>query len=436
MQDLKAVLLIGLSFVSSIVYSQEVLTLETSIQQAMENNYNIKVAKNTVLMAEEQATKGNAGLLPTLSANGNAGFGINNSKFEILGTPEQRIINGAQSINYGGGVQLSYLIYNGMGTFNSYKKLKKNSTAAEIQSRMQIENILMQTTQTYYQVVQAQNNLAISAEALEISKERKERAQLNFEMAGGAKLDWLNAQVDFNADSVQFINASNGFKSSQLQLNQIIGKGSATDYTVDNVIVVDNSISVESIQAKAKENNSAKLNAEYAMQLSDLDIKLAKSKMQPSLSFQSGYNYNHVENEASVLAFQQSTGWSSSLQLSIPLFDGNKKNIQTNVAKIKYENAQYAIQETETVLERDIQVAFNNYQNGLQVAALDKQSVETAQLNFDRSKEFLAIGQISNTQFREAQLNLLRVKNQALNNQLAIKLYEVELIRLSGELVQ
>ena len=178
------------------------------------------------------------------------------------------------------------------------------------------------------------------------------------------------------------------------------------------------------------------LNAEYAMQLSDLDIKLAKSKMQPSLSFQSGYNYNHVENEASILAFQQSTGWTSSLQLAIPLFDGNKKNIQTNVAKIKYENAQYAIQETETALDRDILIAFANYQNGLNVAALDKQSVETAQLNFDRSKEFLAIGQISNTQFREAQLNLLRVKNQALNNKLAIKLYEVELIRLSGELVQ
>lgn len=55
-------------------------------------------------------------------------------------------------------------------------------------------------------------------------------------------------------------------------------------------------------------------------------------------------------------------------------------------------------------------------------------------MNFDRTQELFQLGQVTTTQFREAQLNWIRAELRLINEKYTAKFAEVELYRLSGTL--
>ena len=81
----------------------------------------------------------------------------------------------------------------------------------------------------------------------------------------------------------------------------------------------------------------------------------------------------------------------------------------------------------------------NNYQaykNSLFVLKVQQKNLQPAQLNFNRTKELYDLGQVTTTQFREAQLNLIYAKNNILSAKYDAKINEIQLLRLSGKLLE
>ncbi|WAC42311.1 TolC family protein [Pedobacter sp. SL55] len=60
-------------FSISMVNGQEKLTLKEAISIALQNNYDIKLIKNEVEIAKNNANLGNAGILPIAAATFNTG---------------------------------------------------------------------------------------------------------------------------------------------------------------------------------------------------------------------------------------------------------------------------------------------------------------------------------------------------------------------------
>ena len=78
---------------------------------------------------------------------------------------------------------------------------------------------------------------------------------------------------------------------------------------------------------------------------------------------------------------------------------------------------------------------YDAYQNSRLVLDLETQNLEAAELNFQRSRDLYRLGQATGTQFREAQLNLIRSKNRLQTAKYNAKLNELTLLKLSGQLV-
>ena len=66
---------------------------------------------------------------------------------------------------------------------------------------------------------------------------------------------------------------------------------------------------------------------------------------------------------------------------------------------------------------------------------LEEKNLESAELNFKRTQELFNLGQVTTTQFREAQLNLISARNNISSAKYTAKLLEIELMRLSGQLL-
>ena len=75
-----------LLFIAQTSVAQEILTLENAIAIALEKNYDIKIAQLQQTVAETQVFKGNAGMLPRLDLNTNAGTAFNACKRTGTGT--------------------------------------------------------------------------------------------------------------------------------------------------------------------------------------------------------------------------------------------------------------------------------------------------------------------------------------------------------------
>ncbi|HMU70751.1 MAG TPA: TolC family protein, partial [Chitinophagales bacterium] len=85
MMRLKIFLVAVLLSVSAFVQAQE-MSLQDAIQLALQNNYDIRIARSQQDIAASQNTAGNAGLLPSISAS--AGYSA-----ELLNS-EQQFVTG------------------------------------------------------------------------------------------------------------------------------------------------------------------------------------------------------------------------------------------------------------------------------------------------------------------------------------------------------
>src|SRR5690349_3255471 len=104
--------------------AQEVLTIEEAMKIALENNFEIKIAKNNSKISETNVTVGNAGMLPTATASITDNNSITNSSQTRQDGTTTALDNAKNnSLNYG--VSLGWTVFDGMKMFARLDQLKE-----------------------------------------------------------------------------------------------------------------------------------------------------------------------------------------------------------------------------------------------------------------------------------------------------------------------
>lgn len=428
--------IIGLLLIGAVAQGQDRLGLDQVIQICLERNYDVVVARNTAEAAENSAVPGNAGLTPTIALNGNGAYSVNNTDLQFAGDIPPVSRDGAESRTYGANVGLTYALFDGLGTVYSYKQLKNSAVIADLEARYTIENTLLQTVVTYYNVARLKNQYEIAQSNLDISRDRLQRLEVGYDFGSATKLNVLNAEVDYNSDSVSVLQARQSWLNERRSLNQLLGFEIDTEYEVDSNVVYAPNLELDSMLNSAMENNALLLAAAYREQGADFDIKRAQGQRYPRLDLNAQYGYTNNRNDAGILLQQENQGLSAGLTLRWVLFDGDRISAQVKNAKLAYESSQELRDKTMTGVERDVKNAWGTYQNDLTVLEIEQINVTTNELNFQRSQEQFSRGQITSTQFREAQRNLALARLNLNNARYTLKLSELELVRLSGRLLQ
>ena len=418
------------------VDAQDQLGLDQVVQICLEQNYDVVVARNTAEAAENSAVPGNAGLTPTIALNGSGSYSNNNTDLTFAGDIPPVSRNGAESQNLGANVGLNYILFDGLGTIYSYKQLKNSAIIADLEARYTIENILLRSVVSYYNVARLKQQYDIAMSNLDISRERLRRQEVGYDFGSSTKLNVLNAEVDYNADSVTVLQARQSWLNERRTLNQLLGFEIDTEYEVDTNVVYAPELEFDNLLNSAMQNNAFLMAAEYRERGADFDIKRAQGQRYPRLDLNAQYGYTNSQNDAGILLQQENQGFTAGLTLRWILFDGDRISAQVKNAKLAYENSQELREKSNTGVERDVKNAWGNYQNDLTVLEIERINVATNEINFERSQEQFARGKITSTQFREAQRNLALARINLNNARYALKLSELELIRLSGRLLQ
>lgn len=418
------------------IFAQEVLTKEEAVTLALENNYGVKIAKNAVTVAENNISILNTGFLPTLTGNAGANYNLDNTEAEFSDGRPDAVLNDAESSNYNANVSLNYTLFDGLGRRYNYKRLKEQYQLSELQARETIETTILQLFSVYYNVAQLSDNLNALEETLNITKDRLIRAEYQFEYGQNTKLEVLNAEVDINTDSINIINTKQNLKTSKRDLKFVLGDKFFNDFNVETEVQFTLQFQKEILFEKAKSRNIALLQTEKNILISELDINSGKSAYLPIIGLSGSYGWNKNNNNAvALLAVSTNTGLSAGLNLSWNLFDGGSTITRVKNAKVNLETQKLQKENILLSIERDFNNAWDNYQNKLEIYNIQEKNIATAQNNFERTQEKFKIGQVNSIEFRQAQLNLLSVELSRNEAKFAAKLSELEVLQISGELL-
>jgi outer membrane protein TolC len=417
-------------------HSQEqIVTPNDAVKLALENNYGIKLANNSLDLAMNNASILNSGYLPTIRANAGATYNIDDTEAE-LSNGDVRVLDGAESSRYNASINVNYVLFDGLGRSYNYKQLKEQYKLTELQARETIENTISQLFSVYYNVAQLTENIDALNETLTISKDRLLRAKYQFDYGQSTKLGILNAEVDINNDSINLINAKQQLINFKRDLNVVLGNTLGNNFSVDTAISFAGLLNKEALYEGAKTRNSLLLQTEKNIDISNLALKFGKSGFLPTIGLTGTYGWNENNNNAaSFVAVSTNTGLSGGLNFSWNLFDGGATFNRVKNAKINLENQQIQKEQILMNIERDFNNAWDDYQNKLVIYNIQEENILTAQNNFERTSEKFKLGQVNSIEFRQAQLNLLNAELNRNQAKYLAKLAEIQLLQISGELL-
>ena len=433
--NLKKIIFVFMSFCMTSIAAQKLVSVSEAIELALENNYGIKIISNNKEIAKNNAGVLNSGYLPTVTSSSGATFNRDNLEAEFA-NGESTALNGAKSSRYNASINLNYTLFDGLGRYYDYKRLKETYKLSELQARETIENTIAQLYVVYYNVAQVTENVAVLEKTLTISKDRITRANYQFEYGQGTMLNVLNAQVDINNDSINLINAKQQLVNTKRDLNVVLGNVISSEFRVDTTIDFKLNIDQNDLANKVKLNNVNLLQLDKNIMINTFIVKANKSGYLPSLGLTGSYGWNKGNNNAaSFVAVSTNTGLSGGLSLSWNLFDGGSTATRVTNAKIELENRSLEKESMVIDIERNFNNAWDDYQNKLTIFQVQENNIITSTNNFNRTQEKYKLGQATSIEFRQAQLNLINSELNRNQAKYAAKIAELTVLQLSGELL-
>ena len=417
-------------------FAQDTLALEQAIGLAMANEHGIRMARNEAAIAEAQATSGNAGLLPRIEASGRGNYSNQDTELDFTeGIPDVER-NGVVNTSLAGQVGLTYTLFNGMGNFATLERAQVNAQLADHRTRVQMEGTLTQVIALYYAIAALDEDVAITQHILGISADRYQRQEGKAMLGGAGRLDVLNAQVDLQVDSTTYILALQRRERTARDLNVLMGRPANSELKVSRAITYAQGLAEEQLVQEAMSGNVQLALATSQVRSAEADERIAKALRWPRLDLSANYGVSDQKNGVGLVLGTYTQGLNAGLTISVPLFDGGRVNTQAEAARLRAENAQLAEQQARSQVERDVRNAFTTWRGQREVMRIQGDAVNTAKLNFDRTRELFQAGQLTGLQFRQAQLDLANAERQAVMAGFDTKVAELQLLRTSGGLLR
>ena len=414
----------------------DTLRLDAAVQRALQNNQQAQIARREVDIAENNVSVGNAGFLPTLT--GQAGYSetVASSDQTFLGGQTQNT-DGAKTTQSNAGVDLRWTVFDGLRPFATYDRLGAERDRQAAATTEELEALAADVIEGYYDVARRQQQLAVLREAVSVSRERLRIVELQQELGSASDLEVRQARVDLNADSAQVLRQQTELVNAKSRLNRLLGRSgdASVRYAVTSSIAVDTSLGYGSLQETALRQSPALTQAREALQAAQAAKRETRADLFPSLDVTAGYGYSQLDAESGFLQESSSTDFSYGVSLTFDLFDGLNRWRRTQNAEIRTTNARLAVEDVRARLTTELTSAYERYQNRLRLVELERQNLESVRANVDVALKQFEVGTITSVELREVQEQFIQAESRLLTVRFEAKQAEVELLRLSGQLL-
>ncbi|MGV3586215.1 MAG: TolC family protein [Adhaeribacter sp.] len=413
--------------------AQELLTLEDAVKITLENNYDIKLSANDLRIDKNNVNLANAGILPAVTGTLTNNNSIQNSR-QVRADGEVQERNNARSSNLNYGVGLTWNIFDGFGMFARYNQLQEFQRLGEAELQLTILGRVADVITNYFALVQQQQQLQANLTAIDISRFRVKTAQSRFEIGKAARLEVLNAQVDLNTDTTNYLRQQDLYRNTQIVLNELLARDVNIAFKVADTVIIDNNLTLAQMSERAMQQNPSLQAALVSRRIAELDQKVIRAARFPRIGLNTGYNFNQSQAALGFATQNTGRGFTYGVTASLNIFNGFLQRQNERNAAITIDNAQLNLNKINQNIKAQLAAAYQTYSTNLALVNLETKNKDIAQRNLDITLDKFRIGSIAPIELREAQLNLVAAQVRLSTALYQAKLAEISLKEIAGNI--
>ncbi len=347
----------------------------------------------------EKLPQGRALLLPTV------GLGAD--------TTANRVDNGSSSRSFNSNdytLSLSQPIYRKQN-FVQYEQSKSQVDQAEAQFASARQDLILRVAQAYFDVLLAQDNVALAGAQKAAIAEQLAQAKRNFEVGTATIVDTHEAQSRYDLSNAQEIAALNDLEIKKRTLQQIIVKIpeslAALSEKLPLVLPVPDDMN-KWVESAEQLNPSLQLQR-AALEIATLEVERNRAGHYPTLDLVASYrDANNASAAVGVLGEMKSTA--IGLQFNLPLYQGGAVSSRVREAIANRGKAQQDLEQANRQVALQTRQAYLGVTSGVaQVKALE-QALVSSQSSLDSTKLGQEVGVRTNVDVLNAQQQLYTAK--------------------------
>ncbi len=411
------------------------LSLNEAINLALENNFDLKIARNNQEIADIENNWGNAGRLPNVSGGAGYSFSANNLNQKLSnGTEITR--NGASFQSENANLTVQWRLYSGGRVLAAKDRLEEVQKISGLQFRLQANQVVYEVITAYLNVLRFEKQKETTLEAIKLFEERMVLAENRFNIGVAPKSDYLQAVADLNAQKSLVIGIENNLAISKALLNNRLARNPEEPFSVDFKLT-DTEMPPLQVLASAIDT----LNPELLINRSEA-VVLAKQYKEinalrlPIVNLSTGASLNNSRNSAGFTLQNTTYGPNAGISLAVPIFQGGVIKQQLRVNKVLQNTQTVGFDLTKNSLLTSLSNAYSTYKNAQRTYELELSNLEVIKENNGIAMERFKKASITTVEFRQTQLDLVESQTRVINSVYLMKQAEADILVIMGKLVE
>ncbi len=426
--------LIVLASSGSGLIAQEVLTAGEAIEIALEQNLGISIARLDQEMSEMNVFKSNAGYGPEISWDANLNGLVNRVNQNFL---DGRVVNRfGRTYSPSTGLNLDWLLLDGGQRENTFERLQKISEVSSLETQLAMQDLVEQVMESYFEIIRLNATVQFLDTIIVYYEDRLSLTEERWRVGRGSKLDYLQSETDLNAQLSELAFNTNALKNAKVRLNNLLNRDLNIDFEVQEEVALHPDYVLEELLDQAMVQNQDLTIMTRLRDISILDEQSAEAVRQPWLSFSSRLGYSYNNSNTGFLQSSNNASLSAGFNASWIIYDGKRMRTQVEIAKINTEKVETERELLMTQIRADLTAAYNNYESDKRLRTFEEENSKIAEENLLISLEKFRLGGSTILELNEAQRSYLTSANRLVEASHNIRMSELRLLRLSGNLVR
>jgi TolC family type I secretion outer membrane protein len=344
------------------------LSLDDSVALALKNNPSVKMAAADNSKASWGISEAKAGGLPSLS--------LTNS--DTRGFSDASAIPGN---SFSTSLRVNWPLYTGGRVEGQVEQAQANAHAAQLGVDKAKQQVKLNATTAYYNVLQARSMVQVNQEAVDNLDAHLKNVQAQFNAGTVAKSDVLRSDVELANAQQNLTKAKNAYDVAVAALNNTIGVSmdSQNSYK-DELGYVKYDMSLDDSIAMAMKNRPELGQSQDSLKAAQAGIKVADSGRLPTISVSGAEGWTGSDFPGN------NNNWSVGVSASWNLFDAGLTTARSKEAQASFDKATQADAQTRDGVELEVRQDYLSMKEA-------EQRIETTKVAVDKSAEDLKIAE-------------------------------------------
>jgi outer membrane protein len=359
---------------------------------------------NATLARGEQAK---AGVLPV------AGFqaGASRTQLDISGAPNNSHFGGQNAT-----LTASQPLYRPANWVN-YAQGEKQAFIAKAQLQVAEQDLIIRTSQAYFDVLAALDTLAFVLAQKAAVAEQLASAKRNFEVGTSTITDTREAQARYDLVTAQEIAAENDVRVKKMALDQLVGKSNIEPKPLVIPMTLPplepNDVSQWVTETEA--NHPSIAQAKLALEVAQLETTKAEAGHKPTLDLNASFGENRNQGSATSTSSTRSTAGTIALAFNWPLFAGFAVQNRVKETLALEDKARADLDVAKRTVAQATRAAFFGVQSGLSSVKAFEAAEFSSQSALDANKLGYQVGVLnSQSQLFQTKRDLAKARYDVL----------------------